>query len=339
MRISATLAVVLALALAAAAHGQGAGIAPISPSKNNAARLRWMHYSMVAGRVVVSSAYQGTHMTLGPAQVERRTERLQIHIDPDRIHFRYELSGADEQLTIALGEDNELSIRRTRSQPKYALRFEQNSDGAVTLALADEDVNCTLEADSFWHLYLAEPQRVRRHLVPLLELLRPSWQLSAMGAAIEDSLIQRAQHPRPLAGERWSALVEDLASPKFADRENAQRELYKAGPVVVPFLQSLDRKGLDAEQTARVRSLIESLSVDYEDTTDRVATWLAGDQQVWLSLLSRSELFKRRTAADQLTQLAGAPVDFDPAADETLRAAQFERLAARLRKPKAEGPR
>ena len=48
----------------------------------------------------------------------------------------------------------------------------------------------------------------------------------------------------------------------------------------------------------------------YEDTPDRIATWLSGDPQVWLSMLSRPELFKRRVAAEQLALLVGAPIAF-----------------------------
>lgn len=325
--------VLFVLAWPAAAHGQKTGLAPISPSKTYASRLRWMQYNMVGGRVVVSSAYQGTNMTFGPSQVERRSEFLQIHINTDQINFRYELTDADEQLTIALAEGNQLSIRRNCSDPKYALRFEQSLDAPLLLTLETANTRYTLRGDSFWHLYLAEPQLVRRHLVPLMDVLHPSWQLSSMGAAVEDALVQRAQNPRQFAGKRWARLVDDLASPRFSERQSAQQELYSAGPVIVPYLQNLDRTRLDAEQASRIRTLVESLCVDYEDTTDRIATWLAGDEQVWLSLLSRGEVFKRRAAKEQLSLLLGTPIEFDPAAEESQRNAEIQRLRVRLQKP------
>jgi hypothetical protein len=56
---------------------------------------------------------------------------------------------------------------------------------------------------------------------------------------------------------------------------------------------------------------------------------------VWLSLGTRVELAKRRIAKTQLEQLAGAALEFDPAADEAVRREQlrqvrerFERMAA-----------
>ncbi len=326
----------LLLAFPALVLGQGAVPPPISPSKTNAGRLRWMQYSMVAGRVVVSSAYLGTNMTFGPGRIDGREERLQVQINAEQINLRYELTTPDEQFSIALVDGKQLSIRRTCSHPSYSLHFEQQPDAPLSFSIDSADVKCSLSGDSFWHLYLAEPEIVRRHLAPLLEVLHPAWQLAAMGAAIEEALLQQAQNPRQIAAQRWTRLVDDLASPQFSRRQRAQRELYDTGPVVVPFLQKLDRSHLDAEQAARVRALVESLSVDCEDTSDRVAIWLAGDVDVWLSSLSRPEPARRRGAKRQLDVLTGSAVDFNPDGDETERGVQIERLRTRLQKQPAE---
>lgn len=344
MRASAILCAIIVLTSAAIARGQPAQATPPGgPSKINADRLRWMQYKMVAGRIAVSSSYPGTNMTFGPAHVDgRRRERLEIHINQAQIDLQYELVSPDERLAIALVDGKDFSIRRSRPHSKYTFEFRQSPEQPIVMSLEDADARCVLQADSFWHLYLAEPELVRRHLVPLLEILHPSWQLASMGAAVEEALVERAQHSRPLDVGRWSRLVNDLASPKFADRTGAERELRSAGQAILPFLQNLDRARLDAEQASRVRALVESLSNGYEDSTDRIASWLAGDPQVWLSLLTRGEAIKRRVSAEQLTALVGAPIEFDPTADEAVRKTQIENLRARLQKPappeQADGP-
>jgi hypothetical protein len=338
MRRSATFAVMVALV--GAAHALGQGSVPIGgPSKVNADRLRWMQYKMVAGRIAVSSSYPGTNMTFGPAHVDgRRRERLEIHINQAQIDLQYELVSPDEQLSIALVDGKRLSIHRQRSEPNYTLEFEQNPDRPLLFTLTENDERRSLRADSFWHLYLEEPELVRRRLVPVLEILHPSWQLASLGTALEESLFERAQNPQPLDTHRWHRLVDDLASPKFSDRTTAERELRAAGQVILPFLQNLDRTRLDAEQASRIRALVDSLAASYEDSIDRISTWLAGDEQIWLSLMSRAELPRRRLAAKQLSLLVGAPVEFDPAAGEDQRRAQIERLRARLRPPPAIEP-
>ncbi len=323
---SATLAVIIALA--GAAHALGQGSVPIGgPSKINADRLRWMQYKMVAGRIAVSSSYPGTNMTFGPAHVDgRRRERLEIHINQAQIDLQYELASPDEQLSIALVEGKRLSIRRERSQPKFTLVFEQAPDQPLLFTLSEGDRRQTIRADSFWHLYLQEPDLVSKRLVPVLEILHPSWQLATLGAALEESLFDHARNPQPLDTERWNQLVADLASPKFSDRATAERELRAAGQVILPFLQNLDRDRLDAEQASRIRAIVDSLAVSYEDSIERIATWLAGDDQIWLALLSRPDLPRRRLATKQLSMLVGSPIEFDPSADEEQRKTQIERL-------------
>jgi hypothetical protein len=324
------------LLVVVAVHAESPPPAPLSPSRTNAARLRWLQYSMVGGRVVVSSAYYGTNMTLGPLQVGGRRERLQVQINRGAINLRYELTGPDEQMRIELVESQRLRIQRTRTNPPYELDFEQEAGKPLTLFLDSDDGKRQLEGESFWHLYLAEPELVRRHVVPLLEILRPGWQLATTGAAIEDALVQRPHDPRRGALAAWSQLVDRLASPKFAERASAQRELAAAGPIVVPYLQGLDRRRLDAEQAARIRAVIESLSADNEDSADRGATWLSGDEQVWLALAGREEPVKRRTAARQLKLLLGEGLEFDPNADPPARKAQLDLLRARFAQPAAE---
>ncbi|MEX0978850.1 MAG: hypothetical protein WDZ48_08370 [Pirellulales bacterium] len=301
------------------------------PSKVNAARLRWLDYKLVAGRVVATSTYPaGMNISFGPSVIGGRLrEHLQLLILEDLASVRYELGGDGQELLIVLAQNGEFSIGRTREKPKYAVHFSQQPSGKLSLTVDEADTEQRLDGDSFWHLYIERPDLVRRHLIPYLELLRPAWQLAATGFAIEEALVQRAQNPQTLDTQRWIALVNDLASPKFAVRQHAERELLRIGQVILPFLESLDRRALDAEQASRVATLVDALSVDYEDTADRIATWLVADRQIWLALLARDDEVRRQVAARQLAVLVGHPIEFDPAADAATRQLQLERLRAR----------
>lgn len=332
MRWRVTICAACALAWSATALAQKPK-PPFAPTTKNAERLRWLDYKMVAGRVVASSTYPaGMNISFGPSIVGGRLhEHLQILILEDQASVQYELEGDGQALSIVLAQDGHFSIIRTRDEPKFAMRFSQPPGKPLSLSVSEGDNEQRLEGDSFWHLYIAEPDLVRRHLIPYLELLRPSWQLAATAWAVEEALVRRAQNPRVLETDRWDRLVDELASPKFSRRQRAHRELLDVGQVTLPFLEGLDPDKLDAEQISRIRGLIETLSVDYEDTTDRIATWLVADRQNWLSLLSRDEEVKRRVAARQLELISGGPIDFDPSADKTTRQAQLEKLRARIK--------
>jgi hypothetical protein len=300
---------------------------PPSPSKLNADRLRWIHYKMVAGRVAVSSTYPGTNMTFGPAMVNgRRREQLEVHITPGNIQLEFELAGSDEQLSISLDSASHFTIRRSRNKPHQQLVFEQLIDETVGLEIADGGSVRRLKGRSLWHLYLAEPELIAREVVPLLELLHPSWQLAATGAAAERALLELAAKPTPPKCHEWLRLVQDLSHERFVERASAERALRTSGQGVVPFLQSLGRDTLDAEQAARVRVLIDSLSDGYEDSAERIVPWLAGDPQAWLALLARDDVQTRRLAARQLALVWEGSVAFDPDGEKAGRDAQLARL-------------
>ncbi|MBI3839096.1 MAG: hypothetical protein HY288_14340 [Planctomycetia bacterium] len=334
MRIASAFCLVLAGAgMAFSAPELAADLPPIEVGPATAARLRWIQFSMVSGRVVAGSAHVGTNLTTTSTSPEtRRRESLAIDISSALPNVQLELTTASEQLKLVLIDANRLSIYRSRPVEGYRLEFEQNPGQPLRLMVAQGGAERSWRAESFWHLWIAEPTIVRRHLIPVLELLHPSWQLASMGAEIEDVLVRRAQHQQ-LDRQRWARLVDSLASPKFAERQDAERELYRAGQVVLPYLQNLDRNRLDAEQAHRIREIVNSLSAGYKDSVDRIATWLSGDERVWLSLLSRGELAKRRVAAAQLGALVDGPIDFDPAASDAERQVQLERLQLRLQKP------
>jgi hypothetical protein len=67
-----------------------------------------------------------------------------------------------------------------------------------------------------------------------------------------------------------------------------------------------------------------------EDTAENAVMWLAGDPQVWYTLLGREELVKRKVAKEQLERLLAEPVEFDPAADMETRQEQLEAVREQI---------
>ncbi len=305
---------------------------PFKPSQVNAARLRWMQYKMVTGRVVATSPYpEGMNISFGPSVLGGRLrEQLQILILKDQVSVRYELAGDGQELAIELSEKGDFSIRRTGPEPDFAMHYVQRAGEPVVLTVAEVDRRRVVTGDSFWNVYIAAPTLVRDELVPYLQLLRPAWQLATTGAAIEEALFRAAEAPGALDHRDWRQLVDELGDTSFSRRERAQRELYQQGQVILPYLEALARDTLDAEQAARVDELIDSLAVEYEDTTGRIAAWLVGDPHIWLSLIDRPQLAKRQVAARQLERLTGGPIEFNPAADAATRMLQADKLRERL---------
>jgi hypothetical protein len=150
------------------------------------------------------------------------------------------------------------------------------------------------------------------HLLPLLGALRPDWQLGATADEIEADLLQLAAAGRLPQTQRWAGLVRQLGDGTFNERRIAERELRKEGPAVVAYLKSLDPRHLDVEQRQRIRRVVTGLVSQTEDTPERVALWLTGDESAWLAILAREDAASQGLAAAQLARLRGKPVPFDP---------------------------
>ncbi len=123
-----------------------------------------------------------------------------------------------------------------------------------------------------------------------------------------------------------------MASDKFVQRQRAERLLRGYGRAVLPYLQSLDRRKLDAEQKFRIKRIVLASHGGNDDTPGRVATWLVGDAHVWLSLLASEGSERRRLAAAHLSQMLGETIAFDPDADASIRNKQIEKLRNSLPK-------
>ena len=333
MRLIRAALVLLMIALFAGPARAQQDDAELALNPSIANKLRWVQFGIFGGRLVGSSAHYGTNVsstTSNPLTGGR--EKLTVDITSGLPGIRYEMTNAREELAIELAEGDQLSIRRTRksNSPVVSLAFQQVTGQNLSLTLGEGSTQRILRGESIWHLLIAHPTDCRKHLLPVLELLRPNWRLATTATALEEALLRRAGSHTRIDRQAWAALVAQLNSDRFASREAADHKLRAAGYSVLAYLQNLDRKSLDAEQRDRIREIIDSLSDQQEDSVERTVISLASDPQIWLSLLDREPDAKRRQAAGQLAALLDGAIEFDAAADEATRQLQIAAIRARL---------
>ncbi len=290
-------------------------------------RLQWVQFRMVAGRVVGSSTRAGSNMSSwSTSPTQGRSEKLSIETSGSQVRVQYDFTTPQRELHVRADSAGELSVRRVRKQvpTEAVLTLEQRPEQPIAIAFIEAGVTRTFQAMSLWKLLLVEPT-LQTELVPVLEMLRPNWRLAASVTELEEILLRQARTGRGADRVTMNRLVDQLASEQFADREAASRQLLKAGSPIVGFLQGRLRSQLDAEQRFRIRALIEELSVEEEDSPERVAKLLIGDEDLWIDLLRSPDEAKRKTAHEHLQQLVG-PVAFEPAANQAKRDEQVEKF-------------
>jgi hypothetical protein len=295
-------------------------------------QLRMVQMRMTSGRVTASGPASQQSLTSNYMGNQRR-EQLTIDLGGGRPTVNYGRFASDERLSYQIDNGNEVTVQLVpRSTTDHAtVVFIQPAEGALRLTVATGEQSKTVHAPSLWHLLILEPQLCHEHLVPLLEIMRPNWQLDQQAQEIEKALCSDQPARAAIDHSGWEKNLRQLASDRFVDRERAEQQLLAYGPVILPFLRGKDRGTLDAEQAFRVRRVIRGLDKNAdEDTPERVVPWLTGDPRVWYALLSRDDLRVRGIAVEQLSKLLETKLDFDPAADPTERALQRERLHERF---------
>jgi len=318
----------LALGLGPAAGAEPPPEAPRIASYVRSGRLR---FDLVLGRIRCSTTRFGSSHSRSSSN--DRSEELITRATGNGITLTYTLTTSTETFSIQVNAESYLRIRRVPkgSSAVTTLDFVQAAGKPLSLTVGAETEQQVYEAASLWHFLLAEPEVSRRHLVPLLRVLRPKADPLKMAAEVERELLRLAAAQTMPDRQRWAALVEQLGDDRYARRQAADRKLREAGQAVVAFLRNLDASKLDTEQKFRVYRIIQSFVVNRDDdTVQTAAEWLSADAGVWLVLLGRDQESTRRAAAGRLELLLGEPIAFDPGTDAATRQRQIEQIRAKL---------
>lgn len=313
----------------AAAFGQA------SPLPDLSSKLVVVRFSIAAGRIESTADQPGFEREETSSVEPGRHESWSVSTNNDEeASVKYDLTTDAEQISVNIDAGYDISISRHALGRSHsgAVDFRQPRVGPITLKVEQDGTTREVRGESVWYLLLAEPELCRRHLLPLLTMLRGDWQLVETAQAIESQMLRIAGEYRPENLRRWNRMVADLASDRYLVRQAAARQLRGEGATVIPFLQSLDRRQLDLEQASRIDTIVDIQADDSDDTPDQEACQLMDNRALWLVLLSRPQESTRRTAARQLAFLLNAPsIHFDPAAAESVRQRQVAELRKRVR--------
>ena len=294
---------------------------------------KYLRLHVSGGRIEVCQQEIGPSRTVTSGLPEAPyRQQPQLQVRPPCVVVQYESVDPQGQLTLRLCERHKLVIERASHDPAgtAAVRYEQPQTGPVKLSITGEQSR-EATAASLWHLLLAEKALCREHLIPMLVLLAPDWNLAEQVEQLELELASAAVEVDVAADEkRWRPLVDDLASERFSRRQSADRRLRDGGRSAAAYLSRLDARPLSAEQRQRIERICRSLADGATDTPQRAATWLLGDRSVWLTLLAHEQMALRSAATAHLSRLTGRPIAFDPGADEKTRQRQLAELSRRL---------
>jgi hypothetical protein len=185
----------------------------------------------------------------------------------------------------------------------------------------------TFAANTLWHVILQSPDESLDVLEPALRCLNPAWEIRSTSEAVQRLLFAASLPAGAREQSRRDELVQQLGSPRFAERDAAQRALAEMGPRLLPYLQALDWSALDAEQRHRLQDLLAAcLSANSRDEATTIARWLEEDPAVWYGLLLRAEDRGESIALAHLRSLLGDAVPEALSEDPAQRQPQLDAI-------------
>lgn len=196
-----------------------------------------------------------------------------------------------ESMITATGEQGELIqpvdgpiLFRTRRITDVASNLNEACTGPTLLHIVGQD------EDGF-----------SVHLESILARILRGRSVTELTRRTENYLRQNTHLLSTVSRDQVNDLVDQMKSTKSAHRRAAVRELASYGSCVVPLLRSsLTRNDLDAEQRARIQSLLASRTRVDEDTPSSLAQLLAVDREHWQILAKRMDQSQWLVANDHV---------------------------------------
>ncbi len=259
-------------------------------------------------------------------------ESLTIHTGAEDLVVRYESITPARKLLLSQDMRKRFVIEREVTSGATTLRtsFKQGADGHCELILPG-DAQKLVCRGGIWHFSVLYPEAFRNDLAPILDELRPQWDLLTTAAKVRENLVRLEvgeYHKKIVA---WATWTTDLSSEDFAVRQAADRGLRNSGPEVLGFLEQQLGQDLEKEQRARLQRIAKQLIPPTADTPELISSWLEQDPQIWVSLLTQGNIEEQRVAKQRLESMLGEQVRYDASASAAERQAMLRRLEGRIR--------
>ncbi|MGD0900938.1 MAG: hypothetical protein ABR915_24155, partial [Thermoguttaceae bacterium] len=254
-RIAAVVGWVLAGSAAAFAQAP-----PVAPMLQHIPASRMLGLAVVSGRIVNTHSWQfGGHTSSSTDGTSR--EEMSFNGNGNTGSVRYQRTSPAEDFSLEINSEGRFHFLRREKENAGAasVEFVQEPGEPVTLSVGPADHRQVHRAPTFWHLAIIQREACRQHVYPLLDALRPRWQVARTADLVESQLLKLAADDNKHERQQWAGLVEQLADDRFAKREAADRQLRAGGTAAIAYLRQLDFTRLDPEQQSRVRRILRSV--------------------------------------------------------------------------------
>ena len=242
----------------------GTAVGQFSSPQMRSMVIGWTRLTFVSGRIINANQWPMTRSTnisgdgtkeeivfegngaTGTLRYHRESKKQEtkkqdflLEVNSDgKFHFHWQDSGTEKSDAEKNGPDKS-------GDGKCDVELTQNPNDMITLSVDVAGKKKFLRGNTFWHLWIADPELCRKHVAPILETLRPGWSVASNGTLVETELLHLAAAGQHSDRKQWSAWVDQLADPQFMKRKKADDKLRAAGPPILGYLRQVNVDQLD----------------------------------------------------------------------------------------------
>ncbi|WP_417745400.1 hypothetical protein [Rosistilla oblonga] len=275
-------------------------------------------FQLVLGRIKLDCFhYKKVRLHQATAAPSEDEEFLFVTANHGTPSLHYVRHLGQSKVTIDTTQNDCIRIEAKHQLPTdrtETLLIQQQASGPIEITHGIGEQSRQIQTASFWHLIAEEPELFETAVAPLLSLMFDRYRMDEFADAIDQRLRAQAARSPEITKASVEQAVGQLADPDRRQRLAAQRQLASAGVGILPLLNQIDNKRLDAEQRQLIGKLKQRLTIDRHDTPDRVAAWLATDRGYWLRVSQDWTPQQRGDAHRYLVATCGRGLDVDPSA-------------------------
>jgi hypothetical protein len=245
--------------------------------------------------------------------------------EPDFVCRHLQIFNSSDHLEVV--QDSE-SINRFQSVSLLE-NTGRSDDPPITLRVQlqanfKQEVSLVFSAPTLGILRHQHPNEFEHYLRPMFRQFHQEKSVFWMDDRIDwQALADDFQPPADLPA-RVSAVIAQLNSADFAQRQQAQKALHSLGEPAALFLHAADRRAWTPEQTTR----IDQFLADYFILTDEQAKKMGHDVDFLLDCLANDDPGLRAAALTRLDRVLGRKIEYkldQPPADRNLAVEQLRR--------------
>ncbi len=222
--------------------------------------------------------------------------------------LHYVCQTPDHHLTLSVQKAD--SVRIESWFPKTSERsvLNQPEIGSITWTHSYGDLNRQHEGSTLLHIRHADPANFDLHCGLLMQRLLRGQSLLSLSDATRTVMLNQIASTRLPDVASIQECVDQLRSRRRSQRMAAERQLLAWGTPIIPAIHQLSEDDLDAEQTQRVRCILNRLRPRVDDTPSTLAKLLVNDQTYWSGIAANLSGDQLRLANDNLIRFGVEPI-------------------------------